>query len=97
MKTVLKEYTDFVNLFHGVVEEILDGEVQTTIDIVSAFVLCVKAIKGIRNNEASKTKLRRYSKSQLAKVDGSGGSAPLINKILVPTAVYTKLVACTEI
>ena len=97
LPTALKEYTDHVNLFQGVVEEILYGEVQTTIDTVSALVFCVKAIKGIHDNEAIKTKLRRYSKSQLAKINGSGGSAPLINKILVPTAVYTKLVVCTEI
>ena len=97
LTAALKEYTDHVNLFQGVVEEILYGEVQTTIDTVSALVFFVKAIKGIHDNEAIKTKLRRYSKSQLAKINGSGGSAPLINKILVPTAVYTKLVACTEI
>ena len=97
LTTALQEYTDHVNLFHGVVEEILYGEVQTTIDTVSALIFCVKAIKGIHDNEAIKTKLRRYSKSQLAKIDGSGGSAPLINKIFAPTAVYTKLVACTEI
>ena len=97
LTAALKGCTDHVNLFHVVVEEILYGEVQTTIDTVSALVFCVKAIKGIHENKAIKTKLRQYSKSQLAKIDGSGGCAPLISKIWVLPAVYTKLVACTEI